>query len=76
MLMNRLEEQDEYFNKCMFGKQQEVDQLHKKLKYSETENKMLRESLLNYQNELRKCRKLIGYYPTKEPIRSGNGNGK
>lgn len=76
VLMNRLEEQDEYFNKCMFGKQQEVDQLHKKLKYSETENKMLRESLLNCQNELRKCRKLIGYYPTKEPIRSGNGNGK
>jgi hypothetical protein len=37
LLMKRLEQQDEYFNQCMFGKQQEVDQLSKKLRASQDE---------------------------------------
>jgi len=45
LLMNRLEQQDEYFNQCMFGKQQEIDQLIKKIKAFESETQTLRESL-------------------------------
>lgn len=64
-LMNRLEQQDEYHNQCMFEKQQEINGLSQKLHATLEENAMLKESLLQCQNELRKQRKFLKYYPMR-----------
>ena len=67
LLMNRLEQQDEYFNQCMYGKQKEVEQLTIRLISTQSENKQLRDNLASCQAELRKARKFIQYYPRQQP---------
>lgn len=63
LLMNRLEQQDEYFNQCMYGKQQEIDQMIVAYSDMQTENVDLRNKLTQTELELRRCQKLLQYYP-------------
>lgn len=73
LLMNRLEQQDEYFNQCMFGKQQEIILLTQRLKAVQNENFQLKESLQRSQNEVKKYKKFLKYYP-QNMLESLNGN--
>lgn len=63
MLMKRLEQQDEYFNRCMYGKQQEVEELQRRLYDSQTEINQLHLSLRLSQEETHRLRKFLQYYP-------------
>ena len=63
LLMKRLEQQDDYFNRCMFGKQSEIDDLQRKLSTAQSEIANLALSLRLSQEEVRRQGKFLQYYP-------------
>lgn len=57
----------------MFGKQQEIILLTQRLKAVQNENFQLKESLQRSQNEVKKYKKFLKYYP-QNMLESLNGN--